>query len=124
MSKFYKNADNELIIVPGNFDIEVVSDGNTLTELVANSTDGAGEKHVPKVDVKDNLVTVQVGEVPHPMLAEHWINDIVLDTNQGTYAKKLSPETQPVAVFVLDEGEVPETVYEFCNLHGLWKKDL
>ena len=30
----------------------------------------------------------------------------------------------PEAVFRLAEGEKAEAVYEFCNLHGLWKKAL
>ncbi|HBC27492.1 MAG TPA: desulfoferrodoxin, partial [Ruminococcaceae bacterium] len=27
-------------------------------------------------------------------------------------------------VFALAEGEKPVAVYEYCNLHGLWKADI
>ena len=30
----------------------------------------------------------------------------------------------PEATFVLSDGETPKAVYEFCNLHGVWKKEL
>lgn len=124
MSKFYKVEDYGIISIPDDVEIDLSSNGNELVELVANSTDAAGEKHVPKVTVDGNKVIVEVGEVHHPMLDEHWINDIVLDTNKGTYTKKLVPGTDPVATFILEDEETPITVYEFCNLHGLWKKDL
>lgn len=126
MSKFYKNYQGKLVNVPDDVDVNVISNGTTLLELKANSTDGAGEKHVPKVsyDKDKNVVVVEVGEVLHPMLDEHFINEITLDTDKGTYTKRLKPGTEPVVAFVVDEDETPVTVYEYCNLHGLWKKDL
>ena len=45
--------------------------GETVEELVAGTTDGAREKHVPAVTVDGQKVSVQVGEVEHPML-EKW----------------------------------------------------
>ena len=38
--------------------------------------------------------------------------------------KDLKPGEKPVAEFALLEGEKPVAVYEYCNLHGLWKKEL
>jgi len=35
--------------------------------------------------------------------------------------KYLTPEDKPKAAFSLKNEEVI-AVYEFCNLHGLWKK--
>ena len=37
--------------------------------------------------------------------------------------KCLKPGTAPTAVFNLN-GDKPLAVYEYCNLHGLWKADL
>lgn len=54
-----------------------------MTELKANTSDGAGEKHVPVVQVEGSKVTVKVGEVTHPMLEEHHIAWIYLETSQG-----------------------------------------
>ena len=41
-----------------------------------------------------------VGETKHPMLEEHFIEWITLNTNQGIYRKQLNPGQEPVADFV------------------------
>ena len=67
-------------------------------------------------------MNVVVGEVSHPMLEEHFIEWITLNTNKGVYRKELNPGDEPKAEFCLTEGEAVEEVYAYCNLHGLWKK--
>ena len=79
------------------------------------------EKHVPVAEEKGNMVHVAVGAVAHPMLPEHYIEWIALETNQGSQIKKLQPGQAPEAVFALAEGEKMVAVYAYCNLHGLWK---
>jgi superoxide reductase len=37
--------------------------------------------------------------------------------------KQLTPEDEPKAVFAACDGK-PLAVYELCNLHGLWVKEL
>ena len=54
-----------------------------MIELVPNTTDAAGEKHVPVVEVNKNVVKVTVGEVIHPMTEAHLINFVVLETNNN-----------------------------------------
>ncbi|MDD5940059.1 MAG: desulfoferrodoxin family protein [Lachnospiraceae bacterium] len=98
--------------------------GETMKELVPNSTDAAGEKHVPVVTVDGNKVTVKVGSVAHPMLAEHHIAWIILETTHGFQKKDLTVGGAPEAEFVLADGEKPVAAYEYCNLHGLWKAEI
>ena len=98
--------------------------GETMIELIPNTSDGAGEKHVPVVNVNGNTVEVKVGSVEHPMLEVHYIQWIALETTEGIQIKKLKPETKPEAVFALADGEKPVAAYEYCNLHGLWKTDI
>lgn len=98
--------------------------GEPMVELVPNTTDGVLEKHVPKVEINGNIVTVTVGEVEHPMLDAHYIQWILLETNMGNSRRPLAPGVKPQAVFALAEGEVPIAAYEYCNLHGFWKKEL
>lgn len=95
-----------------------------LEVVKANSKDAALEKHVPAVTVKDNVVEVVVGDVIHPMLEEHLIQEIILETNHSTHIRHLKAGEEPKATFVLAEGEKPVAVYEYCNLHGLWVKEL
>ncbi len=95
--------------------------GDNMKELVANTTDAAQEKHVPVYSVEGTEVTVSVGSVLHPMLAEHYIQWVALQTTQGYQLKYLTPGTEPKVSFSITEDDEVEAVYEYCNLHGLWK---
>lgn len=101
--------------------VPVVCCGQRMTELVAGTSDGAREKHVPVYEVKNNIVHVKVGEVAHPMIPEHYIEWIVLQTKNGVQRKELDPGDKPEACFALCDGDEVEAVYAYCNLHGLWK---
>ena len=97
--------------------------GEEMKELVANTTDAAKEKHVPVVTQGD-VIHVEVGSVAHPMEEEHFITMIVLETNHGFQVKQLNPGEAPAADFTVAPGEEAVAVYEYCNLHGLWKTEL
>ena len=101
--------------------VPVMCCGQKMTELVAGSVDAAQEKHVPVYGVKDGIISVKVGEVEHPMLPEHYIEWIAVKTKQGYQRKMLTPQDAPAAQFALCEGDEVETVYAYCNIHGLWK---
>lgn len=90
-----------------------------MAKLNANSVDAAIEKHVPLVENSDNVVTVRVGEVAHPMIEEHFIEFIALETTKGIYLRKLNPGEEASIKFTLD-NEVIVKAYAYCNLHGLW----
>ena len=98
--------------------------GEPMVEVVPGTVDAAREKHIPDVAGEGNLVKVKVGSVEHPMLDAHYIEWIILETNQGFQKKDLKPGQAPVAVFALAEGETPIAAYESCNLHGIWKADI
>ena len=98
--------------------------GEPMEELIPNTTDAAGEKHVPVVEVNGKDVQVSVGSVAHPMLDEHFIMWIALETKQGAQRKPLVPGAAPCACFALAEGDEVVAAYEYCNLHGLWKKEI
>ena len=102
--------------------VPVMCCGQKMTEMVPGTSDGAAEKHVPVVEVEGNVVTVKVGEVEHPMLEEHYIGWVVIKTEQGMQRQYLKAGEKPEVVFVLAEGDKLLETYEWCNLHGLWKK--
>lgn len=104
--------------------VPVVCCGQPMKQLVPGTVDASLEKHVPVVTVDGSTVKVAVGAVEHPMLPEHYITWIYLQTNMGGQRKSLQPGGAPVATFALAEGEVPVAAYEYCNLHGLWKADI
>ncbi|MBE5861116.1 MAG: desulfoferrodoxin Dfx [Butyrivibrio sp.] len=123
--KFYKcEKCGSFVIKINDAACNPVCCGAPMTELVPGATDGAHEKHVPVVTVDGNKITVQVGEVEHPMMDAHYIQYIWLETDKGFMQKDLKPGDKPVAEFVLADGEKAKAAYEFCNLHGLWVKEI
>ena len=95
--------------------------GEAMSELTANTTDAAVEKHVPYVTREGDLVKVQIGEVIHPMLEAHYIEWIALVTKNNVFYKELKPGDEPVAEFKLVEGDEVVAAYDYCTLHGFWK---
>ena len=119
----------------GNVVVLAVHGGGTLTccgeqmsLLKPNSTDAAGEKHKPVVEISGKEVVVKVGSVAHPMLPEHHIAFVILETekagNAYRHMKQLNAGEAPEAAFTLAEGEKAVAAYEYCNLHGLWVTEL
>ena len=121
--KFYicKHCGNIITKVKDS-GVPVVCCGEPMSEIVPGTTDAAVEKHVPEYTVADGIVTVKVGSVEHPMVPEHFIEWIFLQTKQGNQHKALTPDAKPVACFALCDGDEVEAVYAYCNLHSLWKK--
>ena len=104
--------------------VPVVCCGKPMKELIPGAVDGALEKHVPAVTVDGKIIKVQIGEVIHPMVAEHYIQFIALETKNGFQIKQLKAGDEPKAEFVLADGDEAVAVYEYCNLHGLWVKEI
>ena len=120
MSRFYKDLNSQNIFQE-LITLNAQSGALEMEEIKPNTTDAAQEKHVPVVSINDRIVEVSVGSVPHPMLEEHYITGIYIETSSGGQFKKLSPNDEPKAVFTLSEGDTFLAAYEYCNLHGLWK---
>lgn len=119
--KFFKCRHcGKIIAVVNERNVPTICCGEPMSEMVPNTSDGAFEKHVPVYEVKDNVVTVTVGEVKHPMMENHYIEWIAIETNFGNQRKVLKPGEEPVAKFALLEGEKVIRVVEHCNLHGLY----
>ena len=122
-TKFYKcrHCGNvvEKVVDSG---ITVVCCGEKMEELIPNTSDGAGEKHVPVVTcLDDKRIKVEVGSVAHPMLDEHHIAFIYVETERGGIRVNLKDKPE-AEIYVGDDRVV--AVYEYCNLHGLWKAEL
>ena len=124
MAKFLKcEVCGNIVEVVNESGVPIQCCGKPMVELVANTSEGAFEKHIPAVSAEGDKVSVVVGEVEHPMLDAHYIQWIYLETENGIQKKNLVPGAAPKAEFLLN-GEKPVAVYEYCNLHGLWKKEL
>ena len=119
-SKFYKcpHCGNVIQKVVDS-KVPVVCCGQKMEELIPGIVDASLEKHVPVVTVLDETtIKVEVGSVAHPMLPEHHIAFIYVETEHGGIRVDL--KDKPEAIISLGE-ERAVAVYEYCNLHGLWK---
>lgn len=120
--KFFRcNHCGNIIVKIKDSTVPVVCCGEQMQELIPGTTDAAVEKHIPVYEVNGSAVSVTVGSAAHPMLPEHFITWICLQTNKGFQLKYLNPGEEPKASFMLGDGEKVEAIYEYCNLHGLWK---
>lgn len=122
--KFYRCAHcGNIVAYIHDSGVRAICCGEEMKELIPNTTDAAGEKHVPVIGVDGQTVTVAVGSVEHPMMDVHYIEWIMLETKQGRQRKALKPGDKPVAVFALVPGDEVVAAYEYCNLHSLWKAE-
>lgn len=110
-----------IVVKVNDSGVPVMCCGEAMGVLLPNTSDGAKEKHVPTHSVKCGKVTVRIGEIAHPMTPEHHIAWVKLQTNKGNQFKRLTPGTEPVATFCVDEDEKIEAVFAYCNLHSLFK---
>ncbi len=119
---FYRCSHcGNIIAYVKNSHVSVSCCGEKMTEVVPNTVDASHEKHIPVYTVDGNTVHVKVATTEHPMLPEHYIEWIFIQTKQGKQLKKLYPKGVPEACFTLCKGDEVDSVYAYCNLHGLWK---
>lgn len=106
---------------------ELVCCGQPMTLLEERTEDQGQEKHVPVIEElpanvcqgKDGI-KVRIGEVEHPMDADHyieWIEIIAADNKRGK--RFLKPGDEPRAEFYTRKEVFGVRAY--CNIHGLWK---
>ena len=113
-----------VVVKAVNSGVKVVCCGKEMMELIPGTSDGAMEKHVPVIErVDERNIKVKIGSQPHPMTEEHHIVFIYLETEHGGQIRYLDPNGPAEAIFCICKDK-PVAVYEYCNLHGLWKKDI
>ena len=122
-TKFFKcNHSGKVIVKDVHANEPVQCCGENMKELGANTVDASAEKHVPVVTrIDENTLKIEVGSVAHPMLPEHHISFIYVETATGGTLINLGDK--PEALYHTCNGE-PIAGYEYCNLHGLWKFEL
>ena len=114
--KFYRCEHcGSIVTFLQNSGVPVMCCGQTMTELVPGASDGASEKHVPVVSAQGNEILVKVSSVEHPMLPEHHIVFIAIETAQGSQIKYLHPGEKPQARFALTVGYCFLAASAFCT---------
>ena len=121
--KFLKCAKcGNIVAVVHATGVPVMCCGQKMEQIIPGSVEASLEKHIPQYTVENNKVHVVVGSVEHPMIPEHFIEWVSIQTKFGNQRKQLKPNQEPKVCFSLCEGDEVEAVYAYCNLHGLWVK--
>ena len=122
-TKFYKCRHcGNVIVKLVDSKVPVVCCGEKMEELVPNTVDASGEKHLPKITILDEqTIKVEVGSVAHPMTSEHHIAFIYVETDKGGIHVNLTDKPEAV---IPTGGAKVIAVYEYCNLHGLWMTEI
>ncbi|MDD3642412.1 MAG: desulfoferrodoxin [Candidatus Krumholzibacteria bacterium] len=100
---------------------KLVCCGQEMKVFEAKTADQSTEKHVPVIEKVDGGYKVVVGSTPHPMEEKHWIEWIQLISGDTSCRAFLKPGDKPEAFFKCDLKNV--WAREYCNVHGLWKKE-
>lgn len=119
--KFYKCSHcGQIVEMIKDKNVPIICCGEKMQELIAGTVEASREKHIPvwKQDGED--IVVSVGSIEHPMIPEHYIEWVVIETDNSVIRVELKPHDKPT-VKVNVEGRSVNSVYAYCNLHGLWR---
>lgn len=118
--KFYKCYSCGNIITSKNDLPTMTCCGANMEELKCHTKDEFSDKHIPIVYRCKNKTTVIVGEILHPNSKAHYIEWVLLETENGYYKKWINYNNKPVLSFTIPAHEKILNVYTFCNIHGLY----
>ena len=122
--KFYKCKHcGQIVAIVKKTGVPLVCCGEKMEELIPGTIEASHEKHIPVYKVENNVVKVNVGSIDHPMIKEHYIEWISLQTKYGNQRRVLNYTDTPSVEFALLDGDEVIAVYAYCNLHGLWKAE-
>ncbi len=100
---------------------ELVCCGEPMEKLISKQTEEGNEKHLPVVSLKEKEINIKIGSIEHPMTETHYIQWIYIFYNNKCQRVKLNPNDKPETKFIINENFDILEVFEYCNVHGLWK---
>ncbi|GAA0739001.1 desulfoferrodoxin [Clostridium oceanicum] len=123
--QIYKcNTCGNIVEILSSNGAPLVCCGKNMDLLKEQTADTSLEKHVPFIEEIEDGYKVKIGEKQdHPMIEKHYIQWIELISGKNIYRKELNPNDKPEAVFKIEKSE-DVIAREYCNIHGLWKKNL
>ncbi len=123
LKQIYKcNICGNVIEVVGTGIGELVCCNQPMELLTAKTQDQGMEKHVPVIEKTEKGIVVKIGEIPHPMEENHFIQWIELIADGKVFRQHLQPGQSPEATFCVCAKPESFTAREYCNLHGLWER--
>ena len=123
--KFFRcpSCGNVIYLMEGDIN-NIRCCGKEMDELVPASVEASTEKHIPEITEVDGRLDIQVGSSIHPMIEKHYIEWIAAENIDGNmHIKYLTPGVEPKVTFCNHHRKIRH-IYAYCNIHGLWVKNL
>ena len=120
--KFFKcNICGNMVELIDDGGGELVCCGEVMEKLDPKENEEGNEKHLPVYELDRNILNVRVGSELHPMIDNHYIEFILIKYDNIVVKRNFKPNEEPIHTFILDETPDEIEIYEYCNVHGLWK---
>jgi Desulfoferrodoxin len=92
-------------------------------EILKESEDIAKEDtHLPVIARKDGKIYAYAGAYEHPMIPEHYIEWMILETETDDRIVWFHPGEEPKVPFLDKEAVI--RVYAYCTKDGLWMTEI
>ncbi len=109
---------------------ELVCCNQNMVVFESKSTDEGTEKHLPVIEeLPSNMCQgkdgfrIKIGEVLHPQEEAHYIEWVEINTADGKSGKKFLKSGDELVVDFYTRVDVV-SVRVYCNIHGLWEKNV
>ena len=96
--------------------VSMVCCGENMTEIKA--IEELDQKHTPVLKKDSNHLSIEVGELIHPMTPDHFIHFIFIVKDDTVVRYDVRDKELPIVNFSLEDDF---EVYSYCNVHGLHK---
>ena len=93
-----------------------------LKKALREESNAGSEKHLPVVTKDGNMLTIEIGNQPHPMEDDHYIEWVEVISGNTLHRRYLQPGAEPKTNFVCREETALVRIY--CNKHGLWEVEV
>ena len=97
---------------------KVICCNQEMEEINTNSVDASFEKHIPNYEITGNNISIRVN---HVMEENHYIKWIMMVCDNEIFYKEFNPFEECIVNF---EYKGKCILYSYCNLHGLWLKEV
>lgn len=108
--------------------------GRPMLKMEPNMEETSEEKHMPVVSIDGHGMNIKIGAAEHPMSDEHHIEwvEVISGDRQTTHHLKPGDKPQTSIPFPYDRCDGknsasacgPLIVRAYCNIHGLWVKEV
>lgn len=125
MSYYFCKICGNVVYCKDDMSSSLMCCGQKMEKCAENIKDTElSDKHIPMYHFEKNTIYIEVGEILHPCGSKHHICFVELNTDKGKHIRIFKDDDIPKCKFNLNEDEKALSIRVYCNIHGLWKRDI